>query len=195
LNSIANTSREMMTIVEEDEHEDEDDDEEELEIDDDDVSRHGSSQFENMNPLNGDLFVMGGQCNFLFRLDRETFRLKLIPEKEWMTSEMLDWDPIASQEMLNAAMRELQAVSAKFRLPMRFVEKEAAVGALFIGDENDTSLQNYLDEVALEVRERLNILNYPVPFNCFNGGLDVFVDIGSKQHGLMVRLSLSLSLE
>ena len=107
-----------------------------------------------------------------------------------MTSEMLSWDPDASKEMLNAAMRELQSVSAKFRLPMRFVEKDAAVGALFTGDENDTSLQNYLDEVALEVRERLNVLNYPVPFNCFNGGLDVFVDIGSKQHGLMALQAL-----
>ena len=189
LNTIANTRSQMLEEDELDEDEDDHDDEGDLDDDLDGVTRHDSmNPMGMMNPLNGDLFVMGGQCNFLFRLNRETFHLTSVPDEEWMTSEMLSWDADASKEMLNAAMRELQAVSAKFRLPMRFVEKEAAVGALFTGDENDTSLQNYLDEVALEVRERLNVLNYPVPFNCFNGGLDVFVDVGSKQHGLMVRL-------
>ena len=68
-------------------------------------------------------------------------------------------------------------VSQQFRLPMRFVRKSLAVGAIFCGEE-DMATPLYLDELALEVRERLNMRNLGVPFCCFNGGLDVFIDIG-----------------
>ena len=54
-------------------------------------------------------------------------------------------------DMLDAAESTLRECAKRFSLPMRFVRKDRAVGALYVGQPNrKTSL--YLDELALEVR-------------------------------------------
>lgn len=190
LNALATAAANEPPESEIEEEEEEEDDEFSPPSEADMPDLHASSPPVPLDPFRGDLFVVGGQCNFLFRLSRgkgegDDVRLVSVPDAEWKTEEMLAWDETASTDMLKYAESALRDVSATFRLPIRVVNKEAAVGALYCGgDDDDPSVQLYLDELALEVRERLNRKNFPVPFNCFNGGLDVFVDVGSKQHGL-----------
>lgn len=130
-----------------------------------------------------ELLVVGGQCNYLYHLDPATLRLMPVEGDAWKTDEMRGWDLEIAKQMLATAHTTLQETSARLRMPMRFVTKSFATGALYCGPVN-SSTQLYLDELALETRETLNRINFPVPFCCFNGGLDVFVDLGSKQHGI-----------
>jgi hypothetical protein len=35
---------------------------------------------------------MGGECNYLLRVNPHTKHLEFVPDEEWMTPEMLAWD-------------------------------------------------------------------------------------------------------
>lgn len=35
---------------------------------------------------------MGGECNYLLRVNPTTYRLEFVPEEAWQTPEMLSWD-------------------------------------------------------------------------------------------------------
>lgn len=36
--------------------------------------------------------LMGGECNYLLRVNPTTYRLEFVPEEAWQTPEMLSWD-------------------------------------------------------------------------------------------------------
>jgi hypothetical protein len=35
---------------------------------------------------------MGGECNYLLRVNPVTYHLEFVPEEAWQTPEMLSWD-------------------------------------------------------------------------------------------------------
>jgi IMP and pyridine-specific 5'-nucleotidase len=35
---------------------------------------------------------MGGECNYLLRVNPATMRLEFVPDDDWQTPEMLAWD-------------------------------------------------------------------------------------------------------
>lgn len=61
---------------------------------------------------------------------------------------------------------------------LQVIRKERAVGVVPL----DTTIYEVLEDLAITVDDQL--LNMPVPFCAFNGGGDVFVDIGNKSLGL-----------
>lgn len=61
---------------------------------------------------------------------------------------------------------------------MQVVRKERAIGVVPKG----TVVYEQLEELAISTASHL--LDMPVPFCAFNGGADVFVDIGNKSLGL-----------
>jgi IMP and pyridine-specific 5'-nucleotidase len=61
---------------------------------------------------------------------------------------------------------------------MQVVRKERAVGVVPKG----TVVYEQLEELAISAAS--NLIDMPVPFCAFNGGSDVFVDIGNKSLGL-----------
>jgi hypothetical protein len=48
---------------------------------------------------------MGGECNYLLRVNPETKHLEFVPDDEWMTPEMLAWDEEGI--MVRAALQQL----------------------------------------------------------------------------------------
>lgn len=36
--------------------------------------------------------LMGGECNYLLRVNPVTYHLEFVPEEAWQTPEMLSWD-------------------------------------------------------------------------------------------------------
>jgi IMP and pyridine-specific 5'-nucleotidase len=96
------------------------------------------------------LWVVGGECNYVFRCDADA-QLRALPRSEWETDEMKNWEYGDMVDMLDAAESTLRECAKRFSLPMRFIRKDRAVGALYVGQPNrKTNL--YLDELALEVR-------------------------------------------
>ena len=183
------------------------------------------------------LYVMGGECNYAFRCNKDA-DLEPLPRDLWQTPEMAAWESDDILDLLDAAEDTLRDAARRFNLPMRFVRKERAVGALYVGDPDRTT-NLYLDELSLEVRHRLNHGNSSyaplegsgddgdhdpemgeekengssssgsssnggggsssssssssgpsaakkttLPYCSFNGGLDVFIDVGNKQIGV-----------
>jgi hypothetical protein len=61
---------------------------------------------------------------------------------------------------------------------VQVVRKERAVGVVPKG----TVIYEQLEELAISAAS--NLVDMPVPFCAFNGGADVFVDIGNKSLGL-----------
>jgi IMP and pyridine-specific 5'-nucleotidase len=136
------------------------------------------------------LFVVGGQCNYLYRHKRG--RLRPVPDSEWKDPLVAGWDSRDIRAFLDLAAETLTQLCQKFKLEVTLVRKPFATGVLYVG-ETSPSLPLFLDEVAFEVRDRLQDQFSPaglrlssnhLPFCTFNGGLDVFVDVGSKAVGI-----------
>jgi len=96
---------------------------------------------------------------------------------------------------LDLASETLRELCVRFNLQFETVRKRFAAGVLYTGELNP-SLPLFLDEIAFEVRDRLQDHFSPaglrlssgstgsLPFCTFNGGQDVFVDVGSKAIGI-----------
>ncbi|KIZ01088.1 IMP-specific 5'-nucleotidase 1 [Monoraphidium neglectum] len=52
----------------------------------------------------GRFHLMGGECNYLLRVDPSTCRLEFVPDEEWQTAEMRAW----SEEDIRATLDEAQ---------------------------------------------------------------------------------------
>ncbi len=139
------------------------------------------------------LFVVGGQCNYLFRCERG--RLVPVPDEEWKDPLVSGWDEADVRAFLDKAADSLVTLCKRFQLEVTTVKKKYATGVLYVGNENP-SVPLFLDEIAFEIRDYLQSEFSPsglrlssgqtgsLPFCTFNGGRDVFVDVGSKAVGI-----------
>jgi IMP and pyridine-specific 5'-nucleotidase len=121
--------------------------------------------------------VMGGECNYLLRVN-SNYRLEFVPDEIWKPEDMLAWREEEVTELLDTAERSLKSAAARLRLPIDIVRKPRAVGAV----PRDPTIYEVLEEMALTVQVQL--LHSGLPFCAFNGGNDVFVDVGNKSVGL-----------
>lgn len=143
--------------------------------------------------LCGRLYVVGGQCNYLARcLARQGAAvLEMVPGKEWRLPEMQRWQTAQLQRLLDVAQRALLDGAARMHLAgkVKLVRKTRAVGLLYEGEMHRTTTL-MLDELAVHARQavreeqRTNRALASMPFCAFNGGRDVFVDVGSKDLGI-----------
>ena len=134
------------------------------------------------------LVVMGGESNFLFRYDLESpHLLTWVSRKSWILDEMLTWSESLIQSLLDKAEDALKECITNLSLPAQIIRKERAVGIIPVvpGFKFPREL---LEETVLVVAKVLEMseVGRKLPFCAFNGGNDVFVDIGDKSWGVLV---------
>jgi IMP and pyridine-specific 5'-nucleotidase len=80
--------------------------------------------------------------------------------------------------LLDEAERALRVEAERLRLPVQVIRKPRAIGVVPTGPV----IYETLEEIALAVQATLS--GSKLPFCAFNGGNDVFVDVGNKSIGL-----------
>ncbi|KAF9931439.1 IMP 5'-nucleotidase [Mortierella antarctica] len=144
-------------------------------------------------------YVLGGECNYLFRCGwkksdttgESVVGLTYIQPESYQPAEMLAWSHEDIQELLDVAEENLKRSVSAMNLKAIILRKSRAVGIVPIN--NGKIAREQLDECVLSTQQRL--LEYQqmsaphkiaIPFCVFNGGNDVFVDIGNKLIGVQV---------
>jgi IMP and pyridine-specific 5'-nucleotidase len=129
---------------------------------------------------------MGGECNYLLRVAPAApgaprsapRRLEFVPDAEWKSAEMMAWTDAAIAKLLDDAQRILVDGAARLRVPVCVVRKDRAVGVV----PAQPTVYEVLEELAITVQ--VELAGAALPFCAFNGGGDVFVDVGNKSLGL-----------
>lgn len=134
----------------------------------------------------GRLVVMGGEANFLFTYTpKSNCKLVSVARKDWQLSSMQDWTEDNVSALLDVAEAALQDCIRRLKIPVQVLRKSRAVG---IYPEKGIKLsREQLEETVLVVQRTLELsrAGQRIPFCAFNGGNDVFVDIGDKSLGVM----------
>ncbi|KAI0172437.1 IMP-specific 5-nucleotidase [Hypoxylon sp. FL1284] len=136
--------------------------------------------------------IMGGEANYLFEFSpAEPHLLAPVPRARWLTAEMAAWSDAAIAALLDVAEAALRDCVKNLNLPAVIMRKDRAVGVV----PQDPAVRiprESLEETVLVVQKILELSvrgaagSQPVPFCAFNGGRDVFVDIGDKSWGVAV---------
>lgn len=133
---------------------------------------------------------MGGEANYLFEFSPSSpYLLSPVPREKWLTPEMAAWDERDITQVLDVAEAALQECIKTLNLPATLMRKDRAVG--IIPDPPTARIpRESLEETVLVVQKVLELSaagrHRRVPFCAFNGGRDVFVDIGDKSWGVAV---------
>ncbi|KAF9976981.1 IMP 5'-nucleotidase [Actinomortierella ambigua] len=142
-------------------------------------------------------FVLGGECNYLFHCEwknqengKRAVGLTYIQPEAYQPAEMLAWSQEDIQELLDVAEENLRRCAKAMNLKAAVLRKSRAVG-IYPTAPGIKIAREQLDECVLSTQQRL--LEYQqrntkpaIPFCAFNGGNDVFVDIGNKLIGVQV---------
>jgi IMP and pyridine-specific 5'-nucleotidase len=128
--------------------------------------------------------VMGGECNYLLETytHDETGKLSLreIPGHLWKDGRGERWKEHDVQQLLDVAERVLRETTELLHLPAAILRKDRAIG--IINTSQKRFMYEDLEEICLTVQHELQ--HFSVPFCAFNGGNDVWVDIGNKALGI-----------
>lgn len=135
------------------------------------------------------LVVMGGEANYLFEFcPTSPHLLEAVPRPAWLTPEMASWSDDDITALLDVAETALRDCVKGLNLPATVARKDRAVGILPTGGPDVRIPRESLEETVLVVQKTLELsaagLTRRVPFCAFNGGRDVFVDIGDKSWGV-----------
>ncbi|KXT05503.1 hypothetical protein AC578_3698 [Pseudocercospora eumusae] len=132
------------------------------------------------------LVVMGGEANFLFTYDPNVAcKLVPVPAKDWQLPEMQTWTEENVKALLDVGEAALQHCIDSMKLPVQVLRKTRAVG--IFPPKGVKLAREQLEETVLVVQRILEMSDagQRIPFCAFNGGNDVFVDIGDKSWGVM----------
>ncbi|CCD23784.1 IMP 5'-nucleotidase NDAI_0C01230 [Naumovozyma dairenensis CBS 421] len=147
------------------------------------------------------LTIMGGESNYLFRYyenedQSDSFGFIAIEKEEWMLPVMEDWSQKNIEMTLDFAERTLTNLKRRLNIPKEvpIIRKKRAVG-IVPGRRYDERLQSnvpvklareQLEEIVLTLQN--NLESFPpsnhIQFSCFDGGSDVWCDIGGKNLGI-----------
>ncbi|KAJ9155362.1 IMP-specific 5'-nucleotidase 1 [Pleurostoma richardsiae] len=139
--------------------------------------------------------IMGGEANYLFAFDAAApHRLRPVPRAEWLTPEMAAWSEDDIALALGVAEAALRNCVRNMNLPALVTRKDRAVGIVprdsGAGGTARSIPRESLEETVLVVQKALELSpvgrGRRLPFCAFNGGRDVFVDIGDKSWGVTV---------
>ncbi|KAI9757306.1 MAG: IMP 5'-nucleotidase [Chaenotheca gracillima] len=132
------------------------------------------------------LVVMGGESNFLFRFNASSPSL-LVPvhPDEWALPEMKSWTEANVKSLLDVAEGALKDSVTNLGMDAQVIRKERAVG--IVPAQKQKFAREQLEETVLVVQKILEMspVGQKIPFCAFNGGNDVFVDIGDKSYGVL----------
>ncbi|KAI9673388.1 MAG: IMP 5'-nucleotidase [Caeruleum heppii] len=132
------------------------------------------------------LIVLGGESNYLFRFDsRAPGLLAPVPRDEWALEDMKSWSEEDITELLDIAEGALTQSVRGMGLRAQILRKERAVG--IVAADGQTLAREQLEETVLATQKTLEMSDVGgrLPFCAFNGGHDVFVDIGDKSWGVL----------
>lgn len=147
------------------------------------------------------LTVMGGESNYLFRYHENgdgEFGFQTVEQSEWLLPHMTQWEISDMDQTLDFAEKTLKSLRDRLHLPGEtvIVRKKRAVG-IVPGERFDPVSQRQvhvklereqLEEIVLTLQTTLE--TFPparrIKFSCFDGGSDVWCDIGGKDLGLRV---------
>ncbi|WPG99773.1 IMP-specific 5'-nucleotidase 1 [Acrodontium crateriforme] len=136
--------------------------------------------------LNNRLVVMGGESSFMFTYTADSpCRLKSVPTKDWHLPEMQNWTDDNVRELLDVGETALRDCIDTMKLPVSVLRKERAVG--IYPPQGVRLAREQLEETVLVVQRILEAseVGKRIPFCAFNGGNDIFIDIGDKSWGVM----------
>ncbi|KAI9796180.1 MAG: hypothetical protein M1825_000865, partial [Sarcosagium campestre] len=136
--------------------------------------------------LQENLVVMGGESNFLFRYDASANHLlSPVPEAQWVLDEMKSWTQHDITDLLDVAEAALRESVVGMQLKAQILRKERAVG--IVPDRGFKLAREQLEETVLVAQKMLETspVGQRLPFCAFNGGNDVFIDIGDKSWGVL----------
>jgi len=157
-------------------------------------------------------YLFGGECNYLLRLGND---YGLHPVREhgaggWMTATKYlgldspaNWPEPDVARLLDLAEASLKASIRDQNLRARFIRKKRSVGLVPEGggsppiprealDETVLRAQGHLDENIRSLTSNSNsnsnnrALDAAIPYCAFNGGRDVWVDVGNKRVGVQI---------
>ncbi|KAL3418905.1 imp-specific 5 -nucleotidase 1 [Phlyctema vagabunda] len=134
------------------------------------------------------LMIMGGESNFLFVFDpSEPYLLQHLPRRSWILPSMSTWTQPTISALLDLAESSLRECVVNLALPATILRKERAVGIIPMVPGYRFARES-LEETVLVVQKKLEMseIGQALPFCAFNGGNDVFVDIGDKSWGVLV---------
>ncbi|KAJ1822408.1 IMP 5'-nucleotidase [Coemansia sp. RSA 2599] len=134
-------------------------------------------------------YVLGGECNFLFRCNAQ-YHLDYLDDSQYPSS-LRSWTDLHVQPLLDVAEAELRDCVARMSLQADILRKPRAVGLV----PRQQLTREQLDECALS--SQIALLKFqgspksqpcdvPIPFCAFNGGNDCWVDIGNKLIGVSI---------
>lgn len=138
-------------------------------------------------------YVMGGESNYLFKCNAEA-KLYCVPEKEWaLYKKEVGQDTI--KLILDISQKCLEQVIADFGLRAHIHRKEKSVG--LVPDEFPQTVENQkkkkymikhevLEEAVIRVKKTIIQKKIDAPYCAFNGGQDIWVDVGNKAEGLLI---------
>ncbi|KUJ09254.1 IMP-specific 5'-nucleotidase-like protein 1 [Mollisia scopiformis] len=140
------------------------------------------------NTQKHNLVVMGGESNFLFKFSMTSpYLLTHLSRRSWILPSMSTWTQARITSLLDLAEFSLKECVTNLSLPATILRKERAVGII-------PKVAGYkfpresLEETVMVVQKKLDMseVGKQLPFCAFNGGNDVFVDIGDKSWGVLV---------
>lgn len=140
-------------------------------------------------PQKHNLIIMGGESNFLFVFDETSppHHLRYIHRRDWILDVMHSWNEAAIQSLLTVAEAAFKSCIHTLSLPASILRKERAVG-IYPSDPDHRFTREQLEETVLVVQQVVEmapeVREAGIPFCAFNGGNDVFVDIGDKSLGV-----------
>lgn len=136
--------------------------------------------------LEHSLVVMGGESNFLFTYTTSSpCKLVPVPAADWQLPEMTAWTEDNVTALLDVGEAALKDCVECMKLPVQVLRKKRAVG--IFPSKGVKLSREQLEETVLVVQRILEMspVGKRIPFCAFNGGNDVFVDIGDKSWGVM----------
>jgi len=123
-------------------------------------------------------WVLGGECNYLFQL-QENYRLKYSDVD--LESKIV---PTPKQkEILDIAEQTMTEAMNEMRMKGRIIRKMMSVGLISI-DAEEGLRRECLDEICLRLQDDVLRNEVTFPYCAFNGGNDVWFDIGNKRVGI-----------
>lgn len=146
--------------------------------------------------------VMGGESNYLYRFNCAAGKLQFIEGEEWYLPIMRSWSGDMIVKVMDACYDHLSHLQKKFRLndPKKttIIRKERSLGIIPVNGYS--ILRETLEEIVLSLLSRLHDLinnkdtqdrikeagysKDDLRACAFNGGSDVWVDIGDKSLGV-----------
>ena len=148
------------------------------------------------------LLIMGGESNFLFTFDpdeKEVHHLQHRPRRTWILESMKTWTEPAIQSLLDVGESAFKTCVKTLKLQADILRKERAVG--IIPKKGTRLTREQLEETVLVVQQLVELscsapdatpsnpnptvpIHAHIPFTTFNGGADVFLDVGDKSLGV-----------